>query len=133
MPLTAADVELFLNSDTIPNLYSDSDTNTNVTVRTALKAATSADIRVRAMAAQMTAGATAEAQRDAMQSARLEQLITLVQAISNAGEALTPEQFSELKQAMADAATAAGDAAAERVEAKVDALREHLGDDGPVA
>lgn len=133
MPITNADVDTILNRDAIPNLYGDASNNPTITVRTALKAAESADIRTAGILAAMTASAAAEVRRDAEQSARLEQLIALVQLLGNADGALTPEQFSELKQAMTDAATAAGDAAAERIEGKLDSLREHLGDDGPVA
>ena len=133
MPLTNADVDLILDRDAVPNLYGDAAKNPTITVKTALKAGTSADLGVRALTATMAANATAEARRDAEQSAQLQQLIVLVRALAGLNGALTPEQWAELRDAMASTAMQAGETAAARVEAKVDALREHLGDDSQPA
>jgi hypothetical protein len=45
MPLTNTDVDTILNRDAIPSLYSTAKDNPNVTVKTALKAAVSADVK----------------------------------------------------------------------------------------
>ncbi len=74
-------------------------------------------------------GREAEAARDATISASIAQLTELVRALAASSGAVTPEELAELKQAMRAAAATAGAEAAARVEAKVDALREHLGDD----
>lgn len=54
MPLTNDDVQLILSDDSIPNLYSDQNTNPNITVRTALKAAGSADVKLSTLAANVS-------------------------------------------------------------------------------
>lgn len=51
MPLTNADVDLFLNRDVIPNPYNDAAKNPYITVKTALKAAAFAEAQVRDLAA----------------------------------------------------------------------------------
>lgn len=51
VPLTNDDADVILNRDVIPNPYSDADTNPTITVKTALKSAAFAEVKVTQLAA----------------------------------------------------------------------------------
>jgi hypothetical protein len=57
---------------------------------------------------------------------------TALSSLASAKGALTPEQVTALASQVRAAAEQAGAEATAEIGAKVDALREHLGDDAPV-
>jgi len=83
------------------------------------------------LAAKFDAFVAAEMQRDAAENAAIAGLTSLVQSLTAATGALTPEQ---LQNALDQVKVAAGDAAATavaKVEVELQSLRHHLGDDDP--
>jgi N-acetyl-anhydromuramyl-L-alanine amidase AmpD len=86
--------------------------------------------------AALQAASTAEAARDAQVAAILAGMQTALSSLAAASGALTPEQVARLTEQVEGAARAAGaeavsalTAAVAAQAAKVDSLREHLGDD----
>jgi len=74
-----------------------------------------------------------EVARDAQTTAALAGMQTALSALAAAKGALTPEQVAALTAQVRAAAQLAGAEATTAVTAKIDALREHLGDDAPTA
>ncbi len=146
MPLTNADADLIIDrllAREIPAAYA---TQPRAAVATLLKAASHAEVETRAVgsiAAALTALANAEGQRAAAELARdqaeasrdasvasmLAGLNTAIQALDALGGGLSDEQAAELTEQVRQAAAEAGAHAVAALTAKVDSLREHLGDD----
>lgn len=83
--------------------------------------------------ARVQAFEAAEAKRDAATAATLAGMQSALSALASASGALTPAEVSALTAQVRAAAEAAGAEAVAALGAKVDALREHLGDDSPLS
>jgi hypothetical protein len=77
--------------------------------------------------------AAAEAARDANTASILAGMQSALASIAAANGALSPTQVADLTAQVRAAAEAAGSEATAAIAAKVDALREHLGDDAPIS
>ena len=84
---------------------------------------------VRQALAAIQSAAAADAQRDASHAAAIAGMAAAVNQLAAAKGALTSEQIGALTAVVRDAASQAGAQATAVVEAKLDKLREHLGDD----
>jgi hypothetical protein len=71
----------------------------------------------------------AEAQRDAQTAAILAGMNTALQAVATASGVLTPTQLQALTEQVRQAASEAAELATAELAAKLDSLRDHLGDD----
>lgn len=123
MPMTAADADFLID-----RLLTRPLGNTGVpTVGVALQTGAYGNTKA------LLAASVAETQRDAATAAVLAGMQSALAAIAAANGALTPEQVAALTEQVRQAAAAAGAEATAAVEAKLDSLRQHLGDDEPTA
>lgn len=101
---------------------------TDVTAATLLQLAAIHAARAARATEALKASAAAEAQRDASTAAALAGMQAALAGIVTARGALTGEQLQALTDQVRQAAAAAGAQATAVVEAKLDSLRQHLGD-----
>lgn len=99
------------------------------TVAVALQSGYRNGIKALSELAALRAAAVSEAARDAQVAAILAGMQSALASLVAANGALTPEQLAALTEQVRQAAQAAGAEAVSAVTAKVDSLREHLGDD----
>jgi hypothetical protein len=117
MPLTTTDAAL-VSRNLIGTKLGDS----GPTVGVALQAGYQNSVK-------LVAAITAEAQRDASTAAILAGMQTALSTLAASTGALTPEAVAKLTEQVRQAAAAAGAEAVSALQAGIDSLREHLGDD----
>jgi hypothetical protein len=85
--------------------------------------------KTKALLALVASNATAEAQRDAAQSAAIAGMMRLLNTVVETSGTMTQAQLAALTDQIAQAAAEAGAKASAAVMSKLDSLRAHLGDD----